>query len=455
MVSQRIRKACIGLCLSLLLLSTFPVLLSDEKTELYLLEQALSVCYTTEEKDAVVRVFLSHCPSLKDEKTSRGITVGSISLIRFVECGTPDIVTLMEVISRLDKKTSEEIFKHLTQPPRLDKKIETTHFVIYYTETGFNATTERFAKQIAKIMEEKIFATEIGEWGYKKPSSGSQSSDGRYRVDIRELFTCNASIRPTFKWDGTTMAVDTGLEGEKESRIVSTCGHEYYHAIQSAYFKVKDVYTPDYETHPEVRPWVMEGSAEWMEHEIFRKYYKEEGVDHYNSKTFVEYWNNYLKHPHEGFDFKDYEAVAYWFFLANNSRVNFSGSDNQRNVIRKFWEAMQADYESITKEEEKRKVWFNIYTNLTTALSGAGSEYNNFDKSFKAFIQSNYFKDVSDSDPWYKDDGQFRKDMSKVQRVKTKQVKLSSGSHKETFKLLGSCSSHYLEIYNDTELKNN
>ena len=62
MVNQCMQKASsISLCLSLLLVSASSILLSDERTELYLLEQVLSVCKTTEEEDAVVRVFLNEC----------------------------------------------------------------------------------------------------------------------------------------------------------------------------------------------------------------------------------------------------------------------------------------------------------------------------------------------------------------------------------------------------------
>jgi hypothetical protein len=457
MVKQKIRRAYgLALCLGLLLLLVSPaILFSDEKTELQLLEQALSVCYTAEEQDTIVRVFLNETPSLEKQVTSKGVKVSSIPTVRLVECGTLDILTVMEVICRLDEKTRGEIIDLIRQPPDLDEEVHDDHFMIHYTTSGDDATTDEFANSVLAAMADSR-QTEIGDWGYEEPTSGSDYDDGRYHVYISRLISADGRVCSTPSGDGTYVEISRNVEGEDESRILSLCGHEYHHAIQFEYI---NLFTTGCSAHHSAysKRWAIEGSAEWMEHEIFRQHYGT-GFGHDALNSFTRNMGLYLDEPYEGLESWAYETVAYWFFIADNSRVDFSGSGNRRIVNRRFWEAMQEDY-----ERDGMAAWDEVFSNLDETLSSARTGYDSLDKSFKAFVQSNYFKDIDTAGltPWYDSTDQFTQDMSRAGAVERKddvqlssstlpiELKSASDPNDDIFPL-DNYSSCYFEIENDT-----
>ncbi len=468
MVNQCMRKACTaGLCLCLLLFSASSILLSDERTELHLLQQALSVCYTTEEQDAVVRVFSDKCPA-----------VDSIATVPTVECGTPDVITVMRVISRLDVGTQRNLFELITEVPTLpeEKVLKSANFAIHYTLKGKHATTEDFAQKIKEIMETS-YSIEISTWGYRKPSSAPKYSDNLYHVFIADIPSAGKMV-PLSLEGGSIVIIDPVVGwATNYSRQLELCAHEYFHAIQETYirgFKIKD---NKLVPHPltKTKEWVIEGTAKWMGHEVFRQHMKENvpegGLPPIAIEYFVDRVNNYLEKPYRGLESLKHDALLFWFFVADNSRINFfTHAGSQRDFIKKFWDLMGYDYKYLTG----MLAWNNVHKNLDIMLEG-NPECKSLDEVFKLFVQSNYFKDVETDNPWYNKNGQFTQDMFDrrgqsglvlidVESVKRKHIRLqslpvngpplvlkSAESATDDIYPLENYSSYYFEIENDTD----
>ena len=171
-----------------------------------------------------------------------------------------------------------------------------------------------------------------------------------------------------------------------DSDFLTTCAHEYHHASQNKYIFLNALLR---------EIWVIEGSAAWIEHEIGRLYYPTGPISE------LGWWTGemsyYLLHPHKdltsGFDqYSDggprgYPTGMYFWFLANNTQIDFTGTGTKIAINKKIW------------EELSTHSWVDVTGAFDDAISHAPSEYNSFDESFIVFPKANYFKSS-----WYPSD---------------------------------------------------
>ena len=349
----------------------------------------------------------------------------------------------------------------------------TTNFKIHYTleEGHIHETTVDFVNKIANGFE-LSFAILRG-FGYcatEKPTSKPLYNDGFYHVFVVSLGNAGA-MEPTKTLEGSIIFIGTALQFSDESRFLSLCGHEYYHAIQMTYIKSYTIGADgNLVWYPQVKRWVDEGTAEWVEHEIFRTQFPDgDWKQHDQVSEFQENVNDYLEKPYKGLESWKHGALPLWFFMVDNSRINFKGGGQQRDLILDFWDLMGYDFDKLTGYA----AWGNVYENfdmIFRGIWGENSEYGSFDKVFTLFVQSNYFKDVETEGltPWYAKNGTFTRDMFEggpleIKRVNKKQMTLSKDLPVSVSSLslnsatagdlhpLENYSCWYFEIKNDTK----
>ncbi|MBZ0280625.1 MAG: PPC domain-containing protein [Anaerolineae bacterium] len=180
------------------------------------------------------------------------------------------------VLEPLNELTALE----LSGPQQL---IDTEHFRIHYTLRGEDETTEAFAQEVAKTMEE-IWRIQIEQQGWPAPiSDGLMGGDGRLDVYLKDLLDGDGSgalgiTRPgdLYGDNPSTVAIeqyassslillDNDFEeiADKDYPAVrymrATAAHEFHHAIQQGY-DAADPFT-----------WYYEATAAWMETQTFPK----------------------------------------------------------------------------------------------------------------------------------------------------------------------------------------
>lgn len=218
------------------------------------------------------------------------------------------------------------------------RTIDTPHFRIHYTESGADGTTEAFAQQVAKTMEE-VWRIQIEQMGWPAPlSDGISGGDGRLDVYLIDMLDDEgqgalgmASPGDTYGDNPNTPQVeryathatlqldnDFAEIASKEKTAVdlmrATAAHEFHHAVQFGY-DANDLYT-----------WYFEATAVWMEIVTFPK-----------SQDAVGYVDNNYDYPEICFG-TTYEPsdgllqYGEWMFI--QSLVDVYG----RKVVQELWE---------------------------------------------------------------------------------------------------------------------
>lgn len=361
------------------------VVISDSDA-ISIFEKTVGITKNDKEKENVIKGFYIIRPSLKDtasgKRLSSTLNKAAIQSNKF-EDGTPYIIDLMQVAERLDNATKSQVISMVSvTASSLSETKSTTHFDIHYTldPASTDQTTIPFVDEMADYFE-KSYQTEINDWGYREGDSGVFSS--KYQVYIKNIpspggGTILGVTKPTLLLDGTTIEINNQISGFDDGEKLGTAAHEYYHASQNSYIFIYALLSKD---------WVIEGSAAWMEHEVFRNYFPGDVTDG-DFSIFTSRMNEYLNAPN--LDIADlredlgYPSGQYFYFLADNNKINFNGVGIQRTVNRKVWEELSSHS------------WVGVNGAFDDALSSAPSEYNSFDKSFKPFTKANYFKTI-----WY------------------------------------------------------
>lgn len=163
----------------------------------------------------------------------------------------------------------------LRRPTGLNLVYDTVHFKLHYTISGTHAvdpTDSAPANGIPDYVEsmgaefQNVESVEVTFMGWvQPPSDGVKGGDNRYDIYIMRInaygITYRESlVRSPYPNSATSYVAMrnsyTGLSGTPLGLMQVTAAHEYNHAIQFTY----DAYE---------QTWVMEGTATWMEDEVY------------------------------------------------------------------------------------------------------------------------------------------------------------------------------------------
>jgi hypothetical protein len=152
---------------------------------------------------------------------------------------------------------------------------ETPHFVIHYYDSGAvrdtDAATPGYAAQVGTVLEQ-VYATETNPsgLGFHAPKTDSSvlsdsNPDGRIDIYLGDLGVLGLYGYCAPDTGGSTSSAYCALDNDFATKqfgaaplnsLRVTAAHEFFHAIQFAYDENE-------------APWFMEGSAVWMEDEVF------------------------------------------------------------------------------------------------------------------------------------------------------------------------------------------
>ena len=277
----------------------------NDSEAISIFEKTVGITKTDVERKNVIKAFYMIRPSLKYTEIGKNLsstinetTEQQSGQVKF-EDGTPYIIDLLQVAVSLDNETQSNILSMVSATPTgLDNTTSTDHFDIHYTldPASPDNTTIDFVNELADDLENKTYQTEVTEWGYREGSSGSS----KYQVYVEYMGSCAqgcvlGDTVPTLLLD-TTININNQISGSfDDSVILRTSAHEYHHASQNSYASL--FYFPC-DTCIWGIPWVYEGSAAWMEHEVFRKYYPDNVIDD-DFRIFKDRMNIYMKTPYK------------------------------------------------------------------------------------------------------------------------------------------------------------
>ncbi len=376
---------------------------AKENPNLELLNKVLVKCQTDYERQAAAFVFLSLSPQLAPEFTNAGLTVEQLALPtgEYALCGTPYILTFLQIIQRLDLLTLQKIQEYVPpeKPEWLNQSVEKTNFVVWYTTDTKNhpddAVTQQYAQTVLDDMD-KGWSTEISEWKYK--AGESAQTDGvpydKYQVWIQNIPTLGFTwpiIRNTEQSPDkvrTFSIIQIASQNKKHkpfkdnSNLLDTSAHEYHHGSQMAYINFLNQ-VGDWE---DFQIWIVEGNAAWIGYQVRKEYPAISGSASW--KNFKARIENFQKFPYRGLlsvrekpeGLNNYDACFWPYFLANNTQ---SGSlipgSPQIDIMRAFWD-----------ELGKIDDWEQVIESFDIVLGKAPEEYSSFDKSFNKFVTANY-----------------------------------------------------------------
>jgi hypothetical protein len=191
----------------------------------------------------------------------------------------------------------------------------TTHFCIHYETIGSDAADPAWVTQTGTTLEE-VYAKEIGSMHYRAPLA---DADGLYDVFLGEIgdqgyygfCTTDDDTYKSSAWcmlDNDFSPAEFGAPAINSLRV--TAAHEFFHAIQFAYNAGQNL-------------WFMEGTAVWMEDEVYPS------INDY--LQYLKY--SAITYPSVSIDNNDfpwhYGAVLFWKYLAESMR--------NKDVIRQVW----------------------------------------------------------------------------------------------------------------------
>ncbi len=201
----------------------------------------------------------------------------------------------------------------------------TSHFNIYYTTSGSDASTQSYINSL-RVMFEEIWAHEITTLGYPAPRFSSGST--RMNVYVCDILGGTGNILGRANTDttysdntaSTYIELDNDYAGTDLHGLTAiqfaevTMAHEFFHAVQFGINYVAASY------------WLMEATAVWMEDEVYPDYndYVEQYVvsrfqrldtpidtfsnsttDQYGSSIFIKYITESIDAPSFVFDVWD------------------------------------------------------------------------------------------------------------------------------------------------------
>lgn len=325
-----------------------------------------------------------------------------------IKCATMAFGDLVKRSHEWPSPLKDELFAIVENSITLGDQVHTTdHFKIHYTLTGDDATTPEYAERVGDYFEAARSVENIA-YGYLGASSGPLSP--RYIVNIEDL-TSDGVTMPDLPWvDGSSrISIDVG--DTDDVNLMDSVAHEYHHACTNRYVLIFALLAKD---------WVVEGSAVWMANEVVGANHP----DHYPDNYFIRQYEAGNWSPETSLATKDYDACGYWFFLAENTAYNFSGSGVQESVLRKCWEELAAHS------------WADITGAINDALALAGDEYDSLEDSYRWFAESMYF-----TNHWFQG-------IPRIDAVEAESVVLSESNEERTIR--GDSNPPRIEEYGST-----
>jgi hypothetical protein len=194
---------------------------------------------------------------------------------------------------------------------------------------------------------EQVYAAEVGARGFRAPlSDGAKGGDARTDVYLaqlgnRRLYGYCSSDQPD---RGTARAVfgycvldndyATGEFGSRNTPVENlqvTAAHEFFHAVQFAYDWRED-------------PWLMEGTAAWMEDEVYDSVDDNRQYLPQSPQSFP-----YVPLDYSSSSYLPYGAWVFWTFL---SEWTGPGAASNPSIVRQVWYAARdATYSTAALQE--------------------------------------------------------------------------------------------------------
>ncbi len=216
-------------------------------------------------------------------------------------CGTPHILEIHSELWRLSKPLQIEVTSYF-QRPLLEKSYDspTGNFRIHYNTTGTGAVDprDRNINRVPDYVEEaaaafdSAWSADIDYLGYREPLlDGGEGGGDQYDVYIIEMTSRGAFYGFTYPESsrGNTstsyMEIDNNYTDSiyRQTRGIDalkvTAAHEFFHAIQFAYYDGRDA------------AWWQEATATWMEDFVY---------DEIND--YFQYLNSFLNSPNDPLD---------------------------------------------------------------------------------------------------------------------------------------------------------
>ena len=202
--------------------------------------------------------------------------------LRGPRCGTPEVLEMISAWPRLSKPTQLLISAYF-QRPSLDRSYLTPsgHVRIHYTLSGTDAVNPSDTDNnsvpdyvdVAAAAFDSVWAMEVGHLGYNVPLSDGNRGGGPeldvYIVDLgsRNIYGYTYPDIPGSKRSTSSsyIEVDNNYEGGIYRRtrtrgldaLKVTAAHEFFHALQFAYYDGTDA------------RWWQEATATWMEDVVY------------------------------------------------------------------------------------------------------------------------------------------------------------------------------------------
>jgi hypothetical protein len=296
-------------------------------------------------------------------------------------CGTP---ILLKAIELLKTKSLDNPFlpKSLQQAPtHLDQHIETEHFRINYSldpADDDHIADASWAQAIADYMEAS-YGYEVTDWGYQPGVGPLWPLPSRIEVDL--VWSAPSGGTVTLGWVNPftpwTIHVNTYLEGNyDDTGQFGTCAHEFFHTCQGRYDGLLDAALTN-------SGWFLEGTAAWMEHEAYIEHFGFDFADD-DGRMFRNRVNQYFDGIHLPWDDEHgnagYPIGAFFYFLADNTQVNFAGAGQSRNIVRNMWEGIGPPLG-----------YLGLGAAIENAFEDASAQYDTFDEAYVTFARATAF----------------------------------------------------------------
>ncbi len=173
-----------------------------------------------------------------------------------------------------------------------------------------NYATDDYINNV-KIIAEEVWNYEIGTLGFFKPPNtvdNPTSNAQRIKIKVEDrrvghygvtsLDNDASTTPPTITIDNNYSEVGWKTSGVDGLKV--TLAHEFFHAIQQRYAK-------DTTYNPTTLDWFWEGSAAWMEDELY---------DTINSYVNDDYAKDLLDTPEKSLTLRDYDAMLFYKYLS-------------------------------------------------------------------------------------------------------------------------------------------
>ncbi len=207
------------------------------------------------------------------------------------------------------------------------------NFIFYYSTTGINRTEFSLVTNTAEYLEFSL-KTETVDFDYNLPINIQKDKllpvyFDKLSYGVAGLANVSADNNPYIVINSEILLI---TNFSSQLILSTTCAHELFHTIQFTYgWKAN---------------WWMEGSAVWMENEVFPK------ADTYT--LFSNRLRNFFKHPNKSLDSRTYDASIIPLYLSFIKKPK---------TIRKVWEKCK-NKSAINALKSKAGGWNKFWVKL-------------------------------------------------------------------------------------------